>query len=177
MQTCSDDFSVRWPSGSPWESLKQKLEHQPRLGAKVMSILKLPKVLLQVLRGNPNVSPVDAALQRTPEAFDGVHVYVAANVLFLRVVNPFVLEAMLPQITIGLPFVGMDAGTLGNPFHDGRNHVLNAATSDLPGQNLTPALDHAKDMKALSTSTTRLPLSGPPKMRSPSTQPMYLRIS
>ena len=49
-----------------WEAFKknegEKLEHQPRLAPQVVKKLKLPKVLLQVLRGNPNVSPVDAAL-------------------------------------------------------------------------------------------------------------------
>src|SRR5712691_7362143 len=110
-----------------------------------MAELELPKVPLQVLRGNPHVSPVDAALQRSPKAFDGVGMDLTANVFLLGVVNPLMLVAVNIQVPICLALVGMDAAAFDDPLLNDGDNVLHAAASDLTHKNLTTALNHAQD--------------------------------
>ena len=173
-ESLSIDWFAQWLSGRPWESLKQKLKHQPRLGAKVVTIFKLPKVLLQVLRGNPNVSPVDAALEHTPRSLRwcwyGPH---RARILSWNG-QPFMLIAVNIQVPISLALVGVDTAAFDDPFSmtgttssTRRLRTWRIRTSPrrstIPRMmclSSSPALSRPP-MKALSTSTIGSPL--PPR--------------
>ncbi len=71
------------------ESRQKKIKHQVRRLPKIEPELKLSKIFWKVLAGNPNVRPANAALQLSPEAFNGVGMSIAAYPLLGRVIHRF----------------------------------------------------------------------------------------
>ncbi len=63
-----------------------------------------------MLRGNPDISPADAALEGAPEALNRIGMHVATDVLALGVVNPLMAEAMNVEIAKRLAGVRMNTG-------------------------------------------------------------------
>jgi hypothetical protein len=55
-----------------WIHRKKLADHLPRLLPTVVPILKLPRVLLEVLLRNVDVGPADRVLEAREVAFDGV---------------------------------------------------------------------------------------------------------
>jgi len=135
---------MQWLPGSPWKSSQQKLEHQPRLAPQVVTILKLPKVLLQVLPRNPNVSPVDAAFQNTPKAFDGIGMHRTARPLFSGMVNRFMEIVRLSKIGECAVAIRGDSAKWPHPAPNLRHDMFRATAGDVARKNLTATLDHAE---------------------------------
>lgn len=57
--------------------MHQPVKHQVRNRTRVPAILKLSKILREMLLAEVNVRTADAVLQHRPEAFNGVHGYTA----------------------------------------------------------------------------------------------------
>lgn len=91
-----------------------------------------------------DVSAVDAAFQARPIALNRVRVGIAPNILFLRVIDALMIEAVDVEATVERRVVRHDARPFTNPFLDLRKNLIAVASRDLAGQYVAVALDYAE---------------------------------
>src|SRR5205085_10999084 len=78
------------------ERVKQAVKHQVRYGAHIPAILKLAKILREMLPANVNVRPVDAPLQDRPEALNRIDRRASwADIFARRVIDAIMAETAL----------------------------------------------------------------------------------
>lgn len=80
-------MATKPPLSTPSGTLEEACPASDARPTHVVTILKLPKVLLKVLTRDVNVRPVDAAFQVRPVAFDRIGMDVAAHILAFAVVD------------------------------------------------------------------------------------------
>lgn len=109
-----------------------------------MAILELAQVSLQVLLRNPNISPLDAALNVRPERLDGVRMNITPNVFFRAVIDRAMEVAPLCESTERPGCVRGDKASFADKLFDMGQHAISAAVAHDATHNLAVALDHSE---------------------------------
>lgn len=112
----------------------------------IVTKLKLPQILREVLPTDMNVSAVNPALQLRPEAFKAVDAFAAGGGVFASgVIDGDVTIAGLRNVLIAAKFIGADGCTGQDVRNDNRLHgALGAARYDA-GNEIAATLFHADD--------------------------------
>jgi len=124
-----------------------------REGTEVIPETLFVQVPEQMERLDADVSPVQSALQETPEVLHRVRVNVAVHVLY-GVVDDCVLVFVL-QTVIRFQFVTEDSGASFDALPDGRLQFFLRAAPDVADDNLPAALDHPEHDLFICAAGTR----------------------
>ena len=128
---------------------KHDIGHLPHVVPK----LKLAEVFGKVLARDMNMGAANAALQKRPEALDGVDVSRATHPFVGAVVDGIVVITELLENTVRPPFVGADTGSGPEPFDDRRDEGFAPGSRHHLGKHLAIALKHTHNY-GLSLGTT-----------------------
>src|ERR1700693_4690387 len=101
------------------KSLNQTIKHRRRLrAAKIEAELKFNEVLLHVLGRDTTMRAFHGALEVRPEAFNGVGMSLATDILLNPVADSHVAIAHLSQFPIAEPLIGVDERALFDRLFD-----------------------------------------------------------
>lgn len=113
--------------------------------AQVIAVRKLVDVMLQILRGNPMVSPSDASLQLAPKTFKGVCMSNATDVHSASMFNFSVPIAMPTERLINGIFVRMQNGSRDNVFLNNRHERCAFDVGNYHDFDIFLPFNHAED--------------------------------
>ncbi len=103
----------------------------------VIAVLEFAQILRKMLATDMDMRPLDRTLEDRPEAFQGVHVNVAASVFLGPVVNRFVPVAKTGKYPIGSPFIGTNTRALRHLGQNVGDQRPAGSTRDNDGIELT----------------------------------------
>lgn len=140
-----------------WESRKKLRHHPARLLPPVVTKLKLPRVLLEVLRRDVDVGPADRVLEPREVALDGVRMNLAPHVLLGTVLDRLVRVALASEAPVGGELVAVDGAALLHVGLDDRDQGALGEVGDDLRHHVAVSLHDAHD-----DGLAKRPPAGPP---------------